>query len=294
MGAIYIGIILLCRVAQHLCNKQTSNRITTPSLLLKYCTFRNLLSAVLGLAVIIIAGNGFNCDLTTVLISIFSGLMLTASTWLGLAVLKNGTVALSSMFGTAGLLIPCIAGIFLFDEPMSLGQWCGIMLFFVAAYLLISSSKEIYKGFSLKTFLLLLGVMLSEGFTMLSQQLFANLKPDGDVTVFSFLSFGTLGVIMLVVSFFTPSAPDTDGNGRLTPTVLALGTVLSVAVFLINQFATKAAAVVQPVVLFTFINGGSTIIGSIVAAVFFKEKLTPKSILGIILGVGALIIIKAL
>lgn len=294
MGSLYIGIILLFRVAQHICNKKTSNRLTAPTMLLKYCSFRNLLSAFFGIILILFSGNGFKCDLTTFFISLFSGLMLTASTGLGLVVLKSGTVALSSMFGTAGMLIPCIAGIFLFNEPMSLGQCGGMLVFFVAAYLLISSSKKIYNGFSLKTFLLLLGVLFAEGFTMLSQQLFAYLRPNGDVSVFSFLSFGTSGIIMTAASFFTPKTKENNSNVKLTSDVFILGTILSVAVFLINQFATLAAAIVQPVVLFTFINGGSTIIGSVVAAIFFKEKMTAKSIIGIILGVIALIIIKIL
>ena len=70
------------------------------------------------------------------------------------------------------------------------------------------------------------------------------------------------------------------------------GSVLSACVFIINQLATLATAFVPPVILFTFINGGSTIIAAVVAAIVFKEKLTVKSITGIVLGVASLIIIK--
>lgn len=55
-----------------------------------------------------------------------------------------------------------------------------------------------------------------------------------------------------------------------------------------------AAATISPVILFTFINGGSTIIGAIVAAAVFKEKLTVKSVVGILLGIISLVVIKAL
>ena len=70
--------------------------------------------------------------------------------------------------------------------------------------------------------------------------------------------------------------------------------VLSTAVFIINQLATLATAIVSPVILFTFINGGSTIIGAVVAALMFKEKFATRSVTGIVLGVLALIIIKAM
>ena len=294
MGTAYISIILLCRVAQHLCAKRSSNRVDNLSCFFKYGAFRHILSGILGLLLILITGNGFRCDLLTFAISLFSGIMIDASTGLGLAVLKSGTVALSSMFGTAGLLIPCIAGIVLFDKPMSAGQWFGVILLFVAAYFLITSSSKIYSGFSFKTLLLLLGVMLSEGFTMLAQQMFAFYVSEGDVSVFSFLSFGTVGILMLLISFFIPKKQENSSNSRLTPELLGLGTVLSVAVFVINQLVTIAAEVVSPVILFTFVNGGSTIIGAVVAAVFFQEKLTLRSIAGIMLGVLSLVIIKGL
>ncbi|MDY3927756.1 MAG: hypothetical protein SOZ34_00100, partial [Clostridia bacterium] len=202
--------------------------------------------------------------------------------------------ALSSLFSTAGLLVPCIAGIFIFNQPMSYGQWIGMALFFVAAYLLIGSSAKIYSGFSLKTFLLLIGAMLANGLTMLSQQMFTFFVPDGDVSVFSFLflSFGIVGVLMLILACI-PTKGEIKIQYRLSNKLLILGAVSAVAVFIINQLTTLSTALVSPAILFAFINGGSTIIAAIVAAICFHEKLTLRSILGITIGVVSLIIIKA-
>lgn len=294
MGSIYIAIIMLCRVVQHLYTKRSSDSVNNMSCFLKYSAFRQLLSGALGLVLILIAQNGFKCNLETVLISVFAGLMIVLSTGFSMAALKTGTVALAALFGTAGLLIPCVAGIFLFDEPMSIGQWCGVLMFFVAAYFLISSSSKIYSRFSLKTFFLLLGIMFAEGFTMLAQQMFTFYVPDGDVSVFSFLSFGLVGVFMLLASFIYTKKNGTSEDFKLTPKLWYWGAVLAVAIFVINQLATLATAIVPPVILFTFINGGSTIIGAVVAAVFFREKLTVRSTVGIILGVLSMVIIKAM
>ena len=149
MGTLYISIILMCRIVQHICGKNTSNSIKDISCFIQYCSYSNILSGILGLFLILIAQNGFNFSLSTLLISCFSGIMLAASSGFSLAAMKCGTVVLSSLFSTAGILVPCIAGIFIFNQPMSYGQWIGIALFFVAAYLLIGSSAKIYSGFSL-------------------------------------------------------------------------------------------------------------------------------------------------
>lgn len=294
MGTIYISIIMLCRVAQHLCNKGTSNCVTNKEVFLKYGAYRQIFSAILGVLLIVVAGNGFRCDLPTIIISTFSGLSLIISMACSISFLKVGTVALSSLFGTAGLLVPCVAGIFLFDEPMSVGQWLGVGLFFVAAYFLIGSSQRVYCKLSVKSFLILLSTMLSNGMTMLAQQMFTAYVPDGDVSVFSFLSFGIVGVILLIVSIITEKGNEKTEKSKLSPKLIGMGAVLSVAVFIINQLATLATAFVPPVILFTFINGGSTIIGTIVAAICFKEKLTGRSVTGVLLGVLSLIIIKAM
>ena len=292
MASIYISIILLCRIAQHICGKNTSKSIKGISCFIQYCAYSNILSAILGLLLILLAKNGFNCSLNTLLISCFSGLMLAASSGFSLAAMKSGTIALTSLFGTGGILVPCIAGIFLFGHPMSWGQWGGIALFFVAAYLLIGSSAKIYSGFSFKTLILLIGTMLTNGFTMLAQQMFTFYVPDGDVSVFSFLSFGIVGVLLLILSLI-PAKGEAKIEYRLSSKLLLLGAVSAIAVFIINQLATLSTELVSPAILFAFINGGSTIIAAIVAAVGFHEKLAIRSILGIIIGVIALVIIKA-
>ena len=292
MGVLYISIILMCRVVQHICGKNTSNSITGISCFIQYCSYSNILSAILGLLLILVVKNGFNCNLSTFLISCFSGIMLAASSGFSLAAMKSGTVALTSLFGTAGILVPCIAGIFLFGQPMSWGQWGGIALFFVAAYLLIGSSAKIYSGFSLKTFLFLVGAMLSNGFTMLAQQMFTFYVPNGEVSVFSFLSFGVVGVLLLILACIRTKG-EQKVQYKLSPKLLVLGAVSSVVVFIINQLATLSTSLVPPAILFGFINGGSTIIAAIVAAVCFREKLTLRTIFGIAIGVISLIIIKA-
>ena len=209
--------------------------------------------------------------------------------------MKSGTVSLSSMFGTAGMIIPLIAGVFLFNQPIHAMQWVGVALFFVAAWLLIGSSKKIYTNFSFKTLLLLIGTLLANGGTMLAQQMFTAYVPDGDVSVFSFLSFGIISILGLIMFLFvknkkTYDAEETTGSSKKT--LVICGIALAVAVFVINQLATFSTLLVSPVILFTFINGGGTIISTVVAAILYKEKLSRRTVAGVVLGILSLVVIK--
>lgn len=291
MGTLYISIILCCRVLQHLYGKKASTMIEELPEVLRFNGFRQCVSAMLALVLIIIGGKGININIETVVLSIFSGTMLAVSLGCSLYAMKTGMVSLVALFGTAGMIIPCIAGVFLFDTPIALMQWVGFALFMVAAYLMIMSSKDTVNGFSLRTMALLIAVMIADGCTMLSQQMFTQYIPNGDVSVFSFLSFGIVGIIMMVLLPINKGKSDKKTK-PMSKLLITYGIVLAVAILIINQLATMATVFIPPVILFTFINGGSTVVAAIVAAVAYKEKLTIKSIIGIALGILSFVIIK--
>ena len=293
-GTQCIAIILMVRVVQQYTNKSSS--MLMPKTLYGNTTYfmlQNLLAAVSAVILLLISGEFSKIDLPTILYSGFSGIMLVICSACGLYAVRAGTMALSSMFSTAGLIVPCIAGIILYDEKMRLMQWLGIALFLCAAFLLISSGKKIKADFSPKTILLLIGAMLSNGITMTLQTVFKREVVGGSVTAFSFLSFIIPALILLsFMSGYRVKAPE-QCKEKPEKKLILLALVSAIVLFVINQLATTAADKVQPVVLFTFINGGNTIIAAVMAALVFKEKLTVKSVLGIVLGIGALVIIKA-
>lgn len=293
MVGSYIIIILLFRIVQALFNKRSSMEIKNFAVLIGYNSYKNMISALLGLVLIIIANKGFRVDWATVLIAIFSGFTLFFSGFFGIYAMKSGTVSLCSMFSTAGMLIPIIAGVFLFDKNISSLQIVGLGLFFLSAYLLIGSSKIVYSNFSYKTLLLLIGSMISNGCTMLAQQMFTTYVPSGDVNVFSFLSFGIIAVLSGIF-YITSTAvkKERNENTKLSKTLIICGIALAVSVFVINQLATISTSLVSPVILFTFINGGGTIVSTLVAATVYREKISKKTVFGIIIGIASLVIIK--
>ena len=282
------------RVVQALLSKRSSNEIQNGYILTRYVALSKCISAALGLALIFIEGKGFQASPLTVIIATFSGITLFFSSFFSTYAMKSGTISLNSMFSTAGMLVPLIAGVFLFDQPIRPMQWAGVGVFMISAWLLIGSSRDIFNGFSIKTLFLLLGSMLANGGTMLAQQMFTAYVPDGNVTVFSFLSFGIIAILTFVTSFFMGKQREAAGKtkDKLSRALIICAFFLASAVFVINQLATLSTALVSPVILFTFINGGGTVISTIVAAIVYNERLTKKSVVGVILGIVSLVIVK--
>lgn len=295
---IYIILILLFRVVQNLLNKQCSNSITNNVMFLKFLSIRQFASALLALVLIL-----FTAELTavaqadplTLLFALLMAVSLAVNTFSGLWALKSGTMVLSSLFGTAGLFVPCIAGVFLFDERISLMQVVGLVIFIVAAYQLIGCSREIYKKFSAKTLVLLLVSMLSNGAVMLAQKMFSFYVEGGNAGAFNFYGFFLSAVLSLAgfLLFRGRAVHQAKAVETHIPAKIVLfGLGLSAAVFVISQASTVAAATIPSVVLFPVSDGGGMIICALVSAFVYGEKLTKKSVIGLILGFLSLIIIN--
>ena len=62
------------------------------------------------------------------------------------------------------------------------------------------------------------------------------------------------------------------------------GAGLAVALFMVNLLVTMMASKIDSVVLFTVSSALSIVITALVGALIFKEKLTAKNYIGLILG----------
>ena len=289
----YFLIILLLRLPQNIFNKRSSGIVRGAPAYFAYGAYRYLLSGGMALVLLLFAGGFSGVSLKALAISAIGAVALGSNLFFGLEALKSGAMVLSSMAGSAGLLLPCVFGIFMFDEPMSLMQLFGILLLILSGWLLIGYSKKLKGSFTPRTMLLLIGSMLSNGFTMVAQKMFSKYLPDVSVSVFSFLAFGLVGVGMCVG--LVPQLTKKEKREEIKKLPKALwfyGAGLSTILLIINQLATIAAKVIPSAIMFPINDGGATIITALTGAVVFKEKLTARSVAGLALGIASLIVIN--
>lgn len=289
----YFLIILLLRLPQNIFNKRSSGIVRGAPAYFAYGAYRYLLSGGMALVLLLFAGGFSGVSLKALAISAIGAVALGSNLFFGLEALKSGAMVLSSMAGSAGLLLPCVFGIFMFDEPMSLMQLFGILLLIFSGWLLIGYSKKLKGSFTPRTMLLLIGSMLSNGFTMVAQKMFSKYLPDVSVSVFSFLAFGLVGVGMCVGLVPQLTKKEKREEIRELPKALWFyGAGLSTILLIINQLATIAAKVIPSAIMFPINDGGATIITALTGAVVFKEKLTARSVAGLVLGIASLIVIN--
>ena len=292
MVVLYFVIIALMRGVQSNFNRRASRLIEGSATFLHYAGYYNLVSAAIGLIAVAVFGFGSYSTFTLVCAAAV-GLLLVADLFANLEAVKRCTLSLVVLFSMGGLTVPCVAGIFLFDEPMSAWQWVGLAVFAVSAFFMISGSGETYGKLSFKTFLLLILTFSANGAVMLLQKLFAVKEENGNVWLFSLLSFA-VGAGLLYAITLTAAVSKRKKIKPLGGKLYLYGAVLAAAVFSIASVVTLAAKVVPSIVLFPVSSALNIMISAAVGAICFKEKITVKNVIGLVLGLIAITVINLL
>lgn len=299
-------VIALMRVAQKVCSKKVSDEVDG-KMFFHYGGYYNLMSALFSLITLAIVGfHGF--DLPTVLCAFLTALCLAVELFASIEALKGASLIVNQMFSVGALFIPCIVGIFIFNEPMSVWQWIGLALFSVAMYFMIAPTKvkaeKAPLKISVKTIVMLILTLVAGGGTMVAQKAFAKIAPNGNVATYSFLMFALNAIILYfcygIMSFrqrkniSVVEEKSERGKKTLSKVLLFCGLILAFAVFLINILVTELGKAVPSAILFSVSYALSILITILVGAIYYKEKITRKNIVGIMLCVGALAIINFL
>ena len=299
--------IALMRVVQKVSAKKVSKEVKGKTFFL-YGGYYNLLSAVFSFVLLLVVGfDGF--DVTTVLCALATAICLALELFASIEGLKRTTLVVNQMFSVGALIIPCIVGIFFFNEPMTIYQWLGIGVFAIAMYFMVSGSNKAEDSkkekISLTTIGLLLLTLFAGGGTMVAQKAFGKLVPNGNVAAYSFLMFALNSLILYIgyfISLLTEKKlklqlkEDTVEKQKfaLPKVLIVCGLVLAFAVFIINMLVTELGKYVDSAVLFSVSYAIGIVITILVGAIFYKEKITRKNIVGIILCVVALAMINFL
>lgn len=275
-----IPIIWLGNFVLAFFDKTSSNEVNSTLRTIKYSTIRSTFCAICTFIIFLIFGDSFYIDAPTIYLSLAFGILMTIDLINYLFLAKTGMIALMSISNqAASLLIPSIAGIFLFSIPVNPLTWVFVATLLVSAYLLCSSSKEIYTEFSSKTVIMLLIRFFVGGTGSLVMQSFARI--DGGVTtVFLLLSY-IIEALLLLVSFLILKKVYKEKKVSISKRLLMCAGGGSVSLTITHTATVVAAAYIAPVIMFSSTTVGVTVGTAILGAIFFNEKLTLKSVVGI-------------
>ena len=231
-------------------------------------------------------------------VALLSGIATSAFivSWL-LAVQKSAYTAMDA-FLSMGILVPILFSCIFYHEGVSYSQLIGLVLLLGSVILMSLYTNQIKQKMSLATVLLLVFVGFSNGVTDFSQKMFANSGASTPASVFNFYTYVVSAIILCILFFClkerkpeiaAPEAEKGEKAAALDKQKIAYIAVMAVFLFCNSYFKTLAASSLSAVQLYPLSQGTAMILSLLMSALFFKEKIKPLCIVGmVVLFIGLL------
>lgn len=307
MGYLVVAFALFCLTVKGFCGKKVSTYAMNTRDVLFFNLLRTAFCVLISLALLFFAHTGGFVipERGMLLIALISGVANAAFLvgWM-LAVQKNTMVAVDVTL-TLGSLLPAVLCFFLFSEPLSYTKMLGFLLVLSASLLLSNGRSK--KKLSGSGIAFLVFATLGDGMVGFSQQLFRQYYTEnGKMThgvyyadsVFHFYTYLFAAILLFLVwlSFRLRVGKGISQERRHSyQKALPYISVMAVCLFLANDMQLRAGADygISAQVLYPVIRGGCLITANI-TALFFEERFTKRTALGMAVALGGILLMNLL
>lgn len=205
---------------------------------------------------------------------------------------ENSSMTFINFCHGAGMLIPCVLGHFFWNEKLNLFSIAGIVLAIISIVLLKDSSKNQNKV-NLKGIIIGLLVFVTSGGIMIVQKLMGLYFVGESVSAYNFYSFFISFIILgsfLVVKSKNEEKKNITKKDAKKLILCSIGSAVSLCV--INFVMTTLSSSIPSVVLFPLFNGLGIVCVCVGSSILFKEKMTKKKVVGLIIGLIGLYLVN--
>ena len=255
----------------------------------KFFFSQSVMFVVSGLVIALLENIGLaGMDPVIRIYAVVYGIMLIASQWMYTFALRYGRASLCSMIYSFGFIFPTMLGVMLWDEKLTLYKTVGLVLVFAVIVLSAKVKAEgPKKGGEFYLAALLVSMLASGGLGVL-QQLQQRSGFADQRGGFLLIAFCIASVVSLVTWALCPGKTETRGlrcGAWSVGTGLCFGSV--------NILNTMLAGRMESTVFFPVTNIGCVLAATLCSILFFKEKMTPRVIMVLVLGICAVLLLSA-
>ena len=282
-------VAILLFTVQTICFKEFSRRFMKTKA--DYFFFSGLYFLLVVVILSVIFGFGQVAPQTWLLAMPFGILFITAML-LYMSAMETGSLSFSALVFSFGLLVPVIIGRLFWNEAISPLQILALVLLLSSFYLAGGVSVETGRRFNAKWLALAVSAMIGNGLLMVLSKYHQRLLPGEDVGEFLIVAFATATVAAAVLTGFrhTVRKERLSKFTSLPFVLLAIGAGVTTAIG--NWVAFTLAGRMSAVLLFPVMNGGVVFLSAVFSILFLREKMTRSSVLGMALGLIALVLIS--
>ncbi len=196
-----------------------------------------------------------------------------------------GNSSATMLIYSCGFLIPIVFGAIAYKEEITLLQYIGVGLILPALFLIINPKGS---GFSLKWVIFSFLSMNGSGITAVLQKIHQKSEYRDEFLSLINLEFTFACVILLLIIMLTFKKVE---KSKPKPKEVATSATNGIFIGVLNILNLRLAGKLPAVIVFPIYNIGSLVLSGIILSVLYKEKLTKKKLLGLILGILGILLI---
>lgn len=304
MVYVIVAIALVFLTVKGYCGKKTSGYVESSKDALLFNLLRLIFCIVIGAVFVFFEGsqNFLKIEPAMLWICVLSGISGAAFLvgWL-LAIQKNSMVSVDVGL-TLGSIIPAVLCAFLFSEAILLVKMLGFSMIIIATVILASHSKKTVNG-GIGGLLLLMFAAIGDGMSGFAQQLYRQYYTESGLhahgvfypkTVFHFYTYvfsALVLLIALVICYLFTCKQERKTNLSVPPAAVMHIFIMAVCLFAANYLQTVATSdfLMPSQVLYPIIKGGCLVTVNFTAMIFFKEKITLRSVIGSLIALSGIV-----
>ena len=286
--------ILVCLFSGIIGNMYSKKYISDIKDRFLYCMISQSFAAIM---LFVLAGFTIKCSAYTVILAVCFGSITMIQSLSNLSALSIGPWSYTAVINSFSTVITALSGYLFWQEKLSAIKVIGIVLM-MGCLCLATATDKTKKKASLKWLLLTLLTSLSTASVGLLQKVHQNSQHKHELSQFliiAFISSVVFSTFAYFVSKRIKKGENTDSNLKdkiFDKKILFLGiAVVGIFMALNNEFNLYLVGTMDSAVFFPIVNGGGLILSVLMSVLLFKEKLSRKQSIGVLLGIIATLLL---
>ena len=203
--------------------------------------------------------------------------------------LTVGNVSLTVMVVNLSMLFPSLISVIFYNESLTLTRIIGIVLTILSFMLTVNF--KVNEKISRHWIIFTAAAAIANGVIGITQKIFGSSDFSGEKKAFVACSYAI--AFLVAGSLYLSSRfkeKDSDNKKTCATYIFAVSVGIVLAVF--QWLNTYAISIMDGSFLFPVYSGGSIILSTLVGILFFKDKLTQRQKISIMLGIIAVVIMN--
>lgn len=291
---LYLSIALIAGLVKGLSGKKISRDVVSLNDGFAVNVIRSVFCAGIGFLVLIIqvGFSGLELSIEAFLVCLASSIFMALFCISWLYAYKTEAYAFLNIFTMLGSVITAFLGWAIYGDQISTTRIIGFILLFVAVYIMSLYNKNLKGKMDKRSVITLIlgcvGVALSD----FMQKVFVK-QSLGAPSTFTFYTYALMIIPqLLVLVLFKAKKTSPLSKNVCDKRHISIYLVISIALYVNVIMKTMAVADIPSTQLYPTLQGANLIASAICASIFFKEKMTKKSIVGISVALAAAILMN--